>query len=31
MRYLDAEAIENIATGAAFLGTGGGVIPTLVK
>ena len=24
MRYLDAEAIENIATGAAFLGTGGG-------
>ena len=29
MRYLDAEAIENIATGAAFLGTGGGGDPYL--
>lgn len=24
MRYLDEQAIENIAIGAAFLGTGGG-------
>jgi len=31
MRYLDAEAIENIATGAAFLGTGGGGDPYIGK
>lgn len=27
MRYLDEQAIENIAIGAAFLGTGGGGDP----
>ena len=31
MRYLDAEAIENIATGAAFLGTGGGGDPWFLQ
>lgn len=31
MRYLDAEAIENIAVGAAFLGTGGGGDPYIGK
>ena len=31
MRYLDAEAIENIAIGAAFLGTGGGGDPYIGK
>ena len=29
MRYLDQTAIEHIAIGAAFLGTGGEAIPTL--
>lgn len=31
MRYLDEEAIENIAIGAAFLGTGGGGDPYIGK
>lgn len=31
MRYLDKEAIENIAIGAAFLGTGGGGDPYIGK
>ena len=31
MRYLDEEAIENIAVGAAFLGTGGGGDPYIGK
>lgn len=31
LRYLDEEAIENIATGAAFLGTGGGGDPYIGK
>jgi len=31
LRYLDEEAIENIATGAAFLGTGGGGDPHIGK
>ncbi|MGM0122827.1 hypothetical protein IGI37_000193 [Enterococcus sp. AZ194] len=31
MRYLDAEAVENIAIGAAFLGTGGGGDPYIGK
>ncbi|WP_146621467.1 DUF917 domain-containing protein [Enterococcus florum] len=31
MRYLDKEAIENIAVGAAFLGTGGGGDPYIGK
>lgn len=31
MRYLDEQAIENIAIGAAFLGTGGGGDPYIGK
>jgi len=31
LRYIDEEAIENIATGAAFLGTGGGGDPHIGK
>lgn len=31
MRYLNEEAIENIAVGAAFLGTGGGGDPYIGK
>lgn len=31
MRYLDKAAIENIAIGAAFLGTGGGGDPYIGK